>query len=167
MYSEEVTIVVRIGDGSRIITVFRFFLANKGLGGSSDIFGGSGMSDSMSDSEWLSGDTWFFWFFFIDILELRDEIVSKEIPVFRVFLESFGSTPIVSSTLFRYRSYRSFVQHNGASNTRRYTFYGSWWTFHLTEIHFRTQLVGFWTKNGHFRGCSSIASKMDHSCDDD
>ena len=51
VYSEEVTIVVRIGDGSRIITVFRFFLANKGLGGSSDIFGGSGMSDSMSDSE--------------------------------------------------------------------------------------------------------------------
>ena len=51
MYSEEVTIVVRIGDGSRIITVFRFFLANKGLGGSSDIFGGSGMSDSISDSE--------------------------------------------------------------------------------------------------------------------
>ena len=59
MYSEEVTIVVRIGDGSRIITVFLFFLANKGLGGSSDIFDGSGMSDSMSDSEWLSGETCF------------------------------------------------------------------------------------------------------------
>lgn len=51
VYSEEVTIVVRIGDGSRIITVFRFFLTNKGLGGSCDIFGGSGMSDSISDSE--------------------------------------------------------------------------------------------------------------------
>ena len=49
--------------------------------------------------------------------------MSNEIPVFR-FFDSFGSTPIVSSTLFRYRSYRSFVQHNGASKTRRYTFYG-------------------------------------------
>ena len=127
VYSEEVTLVVRIGDGSRIITVFLCFLANKGLGGSSDMFGGSGMSDSMSDSEWLSGETWFFcffWLFLVDTLELRDEIVSNEIPVIRVFLASLGSTPMVSSTLFRYRSYRSFVQHNGASKTSKYTFHG-------------------------------------------
>ena len=51
-------------------------------------------------------------------------MVSNEIPVIRVFLASLGSTPMVSSTLFRYRSYRSFVQHNGASKTSKYTFHG-------------------------------------------
>ena len=100
--------------------------------------------------------------------------MSKEIPLFRVFLESFGSTPIVSSTLFRYRSYRSFVQHNGASKTRRYTFYGPPYSYLI----FSNKIGPILNQKRYISNPNHslprrkdlyvrIAPQVDHSCDDD